>query len=136
MKQLDIATLLAVFQEMLGPWLWVGLAAAAVATLAFLFVLVRDRGLVAARLVWAEAAGVAGGAAAVLIMFAVTHSGFSDIGGPIDWVLVAVIFVAGAVGTIVGAYALLGLIAGRRASSAVSRGAARESAGRLAPTAR
>jgi len=115
MKELDLATLVAVLQELLGPWLWAGLAAAVAATAAFLYVLVRDRGLVSARLVWSEVAGLAGGAAAVLILQAVTNSGFGDIGGPIDWVLVGLVFLAGAIGAIVGTYALLGLLAGLRA---------------------
>jgi uncharacterized membrane protein YhaH (DUF805 family) len=133
MKELDLATLVAVFQEMLGVWLWMGLAAAALATLAFLFVLVRDRGVVSSRLVWSELAGVAGGVAAVLIMQSVTNSGFRDIGGPIDWILVALIFLAGAVGTIVGVYALAGLVAGRRVGNAARESAGSERTGRFAP---
>jgi hypothetical protein len=136
MKDLDIGTFVAVFQEMLGPWLWVGLAAAALATLAFAYVIVRDRGLVPARLVWSEVVAIAGGVAAVLIMQAVTHSGFADIGGPIDWVLVALIFAAGAVGTMVGVYALLGLVAGKRAWRAEREQGARAAGGRYAPLAR
>ncbi|MCU0985348.1 MAG: DUF5368 domain-containing protein [Acetobacteraceae bacterium] len=114
MKELDIGTLIAVFHEMLGPWLYVAAAAAVIATLAFLWVLVRDRGIVSGRLIWSEVLGIAGGVAAVLVMHAVTNSGFRDIGGPIDWVLTALIFLAGAVGTVVGAYALMGLL--RRAA--------------------
>jgi peptidoglycan biosynthesis protein MviN/MurJ (putative lipid II flippase) len=114
MKDLDLATLVAVFQEMLGPWLYVAAAAAVIATLVFLWVLLRDRGLISRRLVWSEVLGVVGGVAAVLIMHAVTNSGFRDIGGPIDWVLTALIFLAGAAGTMVGVYALMGLL--RRAT--------------------
>lgn len=110
MKDVDLATLVAVFHEMLGPLLWVLAALAAVATVAFLAVLLRERGLRPRRLVWAELLGLAGGAGAVLFMQAVTHSGFADIGGPIDWVLVLAIFAAGAVGTALGAYALLGML--------------------------
>lgn len=109
MKELDVGTFVAVFQEMLGPWLWVILALAVVATLLLAVVLLRDRGVVPRRLVWAEVAGLGGGVAAVLVMQAVTHSGFRDIGGPIDWVLVALIFAAGAVGATIGAYGLMGL---------------------------
>lgn len=109
MKDLDLATFVAVFQEMLGQWLYVGAAAAVVATLVFLWVLLRDRGFISRRLVWSEVLGLAGGVAAVLIMHAVTNSGFRDIGGPIDWVLTALIFLAGAAGTMVGVYALMGL---------------------------
>jgi hypothetical protein len=109
MKSVDLATLLAVFQEMLGWTLWPLLALAALVTLAFLYVLLRDRGLCPRRLVWSEAAGLLGGIAAVLFMQAVTSSGFADIGGPIDWILVATIFLAGLVGGTMAAYAALGM---------------------------
>jgi len=136
MKELDIGTLIAVFQEMLGPWLWIGLAVAALATLAFVYVVVRDRGFVPARLVWSELVAILGGAAAVLIMQAVTHSGFGDIGGPIDWVLVALIFAAGAFGTVIGAYAVIGLAAGRRAGRAGEEQGVRSARPGYAPLAR
>ncbi|MCU0889332.1 MAG: DUF5368 domain-containing protein [Rubritepida sp.] len=112
MKQLDLATLVAVFQEMLGWTLWAIVALAVLATLAFVYVLVRDRGVVARRLVWAEAFGVLGGAAAVMLMFAVTNSGLRDLGGPVDWLLVVGIFAAGLIGSAIGLYALFGLFAG------------------------
>ncbi|MBR0681408.1 DUF5368 domain-containing protein [Roseomonas eburnea] len=115
MKELDIGTFVAVLQEMMGPLLWVILVAAALATLGFVYVLVRDRGLVARRLVWSEALGVIGGVGGVLLMHEITHSDFADIGGPIDWVVVAAIFVLGAVGTVVGAYTVLGLFFRRAA---------------------
>jgi hypothetical protein len=112
MKDLDAATLLAVFQEMLGWTLWPLIAVAVLATLAFLYVLLRDRGVVPRRLVWAEALGVAGGLAAVMLMFTVTNSGLSDLGGPVDWLLVVGIFAAGLIGAAIGAYALFGLVSG------------------------
>jgi hypothetical protein len=120
MKDLDLATLVAVFQEMLGWSFWAIVAASALATLAFVAVLLRDRGIVPARLVRAEALGVLGGAAAVLAMFAVTNSSVSDLGGPIDWLLVLGIFLVGLFGTAVGAYALMGLLAPARAPRAAA----------------
>lgn len=110
MKELDPLVFLAVFEEMLGPWLWVGLAAGALALLGFLVVVLRDRGLEPRRLLWSELAALAGGVAALLAMQRVTHSGFADIGGPVDWVLGIAIFAAGALATLVAAYALLGLL--------------------------
>lgn len=110
MKEIDVATLLAVFQEMLGPLLWVLLALAAAATVLFVWVLLRERGLRPRRLVWAELAGLAGGIAAVAFMLSVTQSQLDDIGGPIDWVLVAAIFLAGGIGTVVAAYGILGAL--------------------------
>lgn len=111
MNEIDIATLFAVFQELLVWTLWPIVAACVVATLAFVWVLVRDRSVVAARIVYAELLRLIGGVAAVAVMFIVTHSTPSDLGGPIDWLLVAGIFVAGLIGTSVGGYALMGLVA-------------------------
>jgi carbon starvation protein CstA len=112
MKDLDLATLIAVFQEMLGWTLWPIIALALLASVAFLWVVLRDRSLLSRRLVWAEICGLGGGIAAVLIMQRVTHSGFADLGGPIDWLLVFGIFVFGAIGAALGFYALFGLLAG------------------------
>jgi hypothetical protein len=68
----------------------------------------RSRGVrrCAGRFVRAELVGIAGGIAAVLIMQAITHSRFSDIGGPIDVILIAMIWLAGAIGTTLLAYLL------------------------------
>jgi hypothetical protein len=115
MKDMTPETLFAVFHEMLGPLLWVIVAVAALATIAFVVVLLRDRGFRAARLARAELLGAAGGLGAVLFMQWVTSSGFADIGGPVDVMLVALIFVLGGVGATMLAYAILGLI-GRRAA--------------------
>jgi hypothetical protein len=48
----------------------------------------------------------------------VTHSGFADLGGPIDWLLVLGIFAFGAIGAALGCYALFGLLAGRKQKTA------------------
>jgi 4-amino-4-deoxy-L-arabinose transferase-like glycosyltransferase len=117
MKELDLWVFVAVFEEMLGPWLWVTLGVAALAVIGLVYVLLRDRGLHARRLLWSQVAGVFGGVAAVLVMQRVTHSGFNDIGGPIDWVLGIAIFAAGAVGTLMASYALLGITGQRVAPS-------------------
>jgi len=113
LQEMSLATLLAIFEEMLGAWLWVGLAAMALAVILFLLALLREGALRPRRLVWTEFAAVGGGVLAVLIMQHVTNSGFADIGGPIDWVLGAVIFAVGALATLVGAYGVSGLLARR-----------------------
>jgi hypothetical protein len=118
MKDLDLGTLIAVFQEMLGWTLWPIIALALLASVAFLWVVLRDRSLLSRRLVWAEICGFGGGVAAVLIMQAVTHSGFADLGGPIDWLLVLGIFAFGAIGAALGCYALFALLAGRKQKTA------------------
>jgi hypothetical protein len=109
MSTFDPMVFLAVFQEMLGAWLWIGVAAAAVALVTFLVVWRRDGGLRAKRLVWSQVISVLGGIAAILLMQHVTSSGFRDIGGPIDWVLGIAIFAVGGVVSFIATYAALGL---------------------------
>lgn len=137
MKELDPLVFWAVFREMLGPWLWVIIAGATIATLAFVWVLVRERGLAARRLVWSELAGLAGGMAALVIMMAVTNSRLADLGGPIDWLLALGIFVAGFIGATLGVYALLGVFGIAKApAEEADAAAARARAGRDAYAAR
>ncbi len=114
MQSLDPAVFLAVLYEMLGPLLWVIIAGSALTTVAFVLLLVRDRGLVSRRFVGSELAGVLGGFAAVAFMWLITHSRLTDVGGPIDWLLVAAIWLIGAGGTTLLVYVLWGLVAGRK----------------------
>jgi membrane associated rhomboid family serine protease len=105
MQELDIMVFVSVFIEMLGPLLfWLLVLAILLVTAAFIWVLFRDRGLDSKRLVRAQVVGVLGGVAAILFMQWITNSGFRDIGGPVDLMLVALIFVLGAIGTAIFAY--------------------------------
>jgi len=113
MKELEIGVFVAVFVEMLGPLLfWLMVAAIVVVTLGFVWVLIRDRGLDSKRLVRAQVVGVLGGVAAILFMQWITNSGFRDIGGPVDLMLVALIFVLGAIGTAILAYTVQAVLGG------------------------
>lgn len=111
MKDLDFVTLLSVFNEMMGPVLWLLVILAIAGVSAFLFVLMRERELKGTRLIRAELIGVAGGFAALVIMAWITVSGFTDAGGPVDWLLIGIIWGIGLVGTTILAYAVMGLIA-------------------------
>lgn len=108
MKELDPWVFLAVFQEMLGPLLWVLVLLALGGVAAFLMLLAKEGGLVSRRVVRAELLGLLGGVAALVIMAQVSSSGFTDAGGPADWFLIALVYGAGAVGTTVLTYAVLG----------------------------
>lgn len=108
MKELDPVVLLAVFQEMLGPVLWFLLAIIVIGTLAFLALLIRERRVVSRRLMWSELIGLFGGVMSLVIMARVSASGYSDAAGPADWILIAVVFTAGAIGAAVFAYTLIG----------------------------
>jgi hypothetical protein len=108
MKELDPMVFLAVFQEMLGPLLWVLVLLAVGGVAAFVAVLVKERTVVSRRLVRAELIGVVGGALALVLMAKVSSSGFTDAGGPADWFLIALVFGAGLVGTTILVYAVAG----------------------------
>jgi hypothetical protein len=108
MKELDPMVFLAVFQEMLGPMLWVMLLAGLGAVVAFVALLVREGGVVSRRLVRAELLGLLGGVVALVIMAQVSSSGFTDAGGPADWFLIALVYGVGAVATIILTYAVMG----------------------------
>jgi hypothetical protein len=108
MKELDPFILLAVFQEMLGPLLWLLLAVVVLGALAFAVLLVREKGIVSSRLVRSEALGVIGGVLALVLMAKVSSSGFTDAAGPADWFLIALVFGAGLVGSTVLVYTAAG----------------------------
>jgi len=104
MKDLDPLVFLAVFQEMLGPLLWVFIALAVFGLAAFALLLLKEKGLVPRRFVIAQIFGVLGGFAALFIMAKVTLSGFTDAGGPVDWLLICAIWGGGFVGGTILAY--------------------------------
>lgn len=108
MKELDPLILIAVFQEMLGPLLWLLLTIVVVGTVAFLALLWRERKIMSRRLMWSEAIGLFGGVISLVIMARVSASGYSDAAGPADWVLIAAVFAVGAIGTAIIFYTLFG----------------------------
>lgn len=114
MKTLDFLTLLSVFQEMLGVFLWILLILIIGSTLAFVALIVRERGIDSFRLVRAEVAGIFGGFLALVIMAKASASGFTDAGGPIDWFLIAIVFGLGLIGGTILVYTILGYLSPRR----------------------
>ncbi len=110
MQQVDFVTIMAVFQEMLGGWLWVLLAIIVFGTLAFIALLMLEKGLIASRMIKSQAAGLVGGVVALFIMTLVSSSGFTDAGGPADWFLIAIVYGLGFVGSAIILYTLVGWI--------------------------
>jgi hypothetical protein len=115
-KELDPLVFVAVFQEMLGPMLWLLLGLAVLGVTAFVALLAREKGIVARRLVRAELIGLFGGVLALVIMARVSSSGFTDAGGPADWFLIALVYGVGVVATAILAYAAMGWLAPRKAA--------------------
>lgn len=114
MKDLDPFVLLVVFQEMLGPVLWLLVALAVFGLIGFAFVFLREGRMDSRRLVRSELVGLVGGVLALVLAAKFTVSGFTDAGGPVDWLLVGLIWGVGLAGTTILAYAVQGLMACRK----------------------
>lgn len=111
MKELTFATLIAVFEEVFGPALfWTLMALAAVITLAYLYVLIRDRAVSWRKFLWAQLAMPVGAILAVLFVQWVTNSSLADIGGPIDLIVVAGIAALGGIGLAILVYTAQSLL--------------------------
>ena len=107
MKDLTFGTLIAVFEEIFGRGLfWAMVAAAVVITLAYFYVLIRDRAVSWKKFLWAQLSMPFGAIAAVLFVQVMTHSGFRDIGGPVDVIVMLMVALAGAIGLAILVYTL------------------------------
>lgn len=114
MSELSISSFIAIFEEMFGVALFWGLVAvAAIVLISFIYVVIKHRGVRSAAFVRGELIGLLGGFAAVWFVLRVTESSLYDIGGAVDVMLIALIWVAGAIGTAIGAYVVQGLIRSR-----------------------
>lgn len=118
MKELDPFVFLAVFQEMLGWWLWALVAVGLLGLGVFTYVLVRDRGLHSVPFVRSQLIGIVGGFAALFFMWWITSSSIRDVGGPIDVILVLAIWTAGFLGGTILSYGIMGMAARQPAPAA------------------
>lgn len=114
MQSMDPMVFLAVFQEMLGPLLWVILFVVIAGTVAFVVLLIKEKHIASKRLVGSEVVGVVGGVLALVLMAKVSSSGFTDAAGPIDWLLIAGVFGAGLVGSTILSYTISGWYSHRK----------------------
>ena len=105
MKELTFETLIAVFEEIFGIGLfWTMVAVATAVTLACIYVLVRDRAVSWRKFLWAQVSMPFGAVAAVLFVQWATESRLSDIGGPIDVIVLLMVAGAGALGLAILVY--------------------------------
>ncbi|MEM1285085.1 MAG: DUF5368 domain-containing protein [Pseudomonadota bacterium] len=117
MEELTLTTLLAVFEEMFGAGLfWIMVVAALAITVGYIYVLIRDRAVSWRKFLLAQLSMPIGAIAAVLFVQFVTHSGFGDVGGPVDVIVLLGIAVAGAIGAAILVYTVQSLVS-RPASS-------------------
>jgi hypothetical protein len=116
MKELTFGTLIAVFEEIFGRGLfWAMVLAAVVVTLAYLYVLIRDRAISWRKFLLAQLSMPFGAVAAVVFVQAITSSHFRDIGGPVDVIVLLGVAGLGAVGAAILVYTVQSLFFARRA---------------------
>jgi hypothetical protein len=111
MKDLTFETLIAVWEEMFGRGLfWLMVALSAAITVAYVFVLLRDRKLSMRKFLWAQLSMPVGAIVAVLFVQGITSSGFRDLGGPVDVLVLLAVAAAGAVGAAILVYTAQSLL--------------------------
>lgn len=115
MKDLTFGTLIAVFEEIFGRGLfWAMVAAAVVVTLGYLYVLIRDRSVSWKKFLLAQLSMPVGAVAAVWFVMVMTNSHLSDIGGPVDIIVLLGVAAAGAIGMAILVYTVEALIGSDR----------------------
>ncbi len=111
MKELTFETLIAVFEEIFGAWLfWSLVAAAAVVTVAYAYVLIRDRNISMRKFLLAQLSMPFGAIGSVLFVQIMTDSHLRDLGGPVDWIVLGGVAAVGAVGTAILVYTMQSLL--------------------------
>jgi len=114
MENPSFGMFIAVFEEMFGPVLfWLMVAVAAVVTVLYLYVLIRDRAVSWRKFLLAQLSMPVGAVAAVVFLWWVTSSGLGDVGGPIDLIALLGVAVLGAVGMAILVYTAQSLVRGQ-----------------------
>lgn len=117
MEEFELRTFIAVFEEMFGVVLWwLLVAVAAVITLAYIYVLIRDRAMSMRKFLLAQLSMPVGAIIAVLFVLHITNSQFSDIGGPIDIIVLLGVATLGAGGLSILVYVAQSLIRGKQSA--------------------
>ena len=115
MKELTVGTLIAVFEEIFGRMLfWVLVGAVVLITVAYLYVLIRDRSVNWRKFLLAQLSMPIGAVIAVVFVLRSTRSTLADVGGPVDAIILLGIAAVGAIGLAVLVYTLEALIGSRR----------------------
>lgn len=115
MKDLTFETLIAVFEEIFGRGLfWAMVAVAAIVTLVYIYVLVRDREVSWRKFLFAQLSMPVGAVLAVWFVMFMTESHLSDIGGPVDIIVFLGIALMGAIGMAILVYTLESLLGSKR----------------------
>lgn len=113
MKDLTFDTLIAVFEEIFGFGLfWAMVVTAVAVTVAYLYVLVRDRRMSMRKFLLAQLSMPIGAVMAVALVMWATSSSIGDIGGPIDVIVFLGIATLGAIGFAILVYVAQSILRG------------------------
>lgn len=111
MQELTFETLIAVFEQMFGPAVfWALIGVTVVTSIAYIYVLIRDRSISARKFLWAQLVMPFGAVLAVGLVLQSTDSRLADLGGPVDWIVLLGIALGGAVGSAILAYTVQSLV--------------------------
>lgn len=111
MKDMTFGTIVAVFEEMFGIGLfWTLVAVAALVTVGYVYVLVRDHSISWRKFLLAQLSMPIGAILSVWFVLLVTNSKLTDLGGPVDIIVFLSIAVAGAIGTAILVYTVQSLM--------------------------
>lgn len=111
MEEFSLMTLIAVFEEMFGRTLWwVLLAGAVLITIAWIYVLIRDRAVSWRKFLLAQLSMPVGAVVAVVFILWITSSSLRDMGGPIDVLVLLGVAALGAVGLSILVYVVQSLL--------------------------
>mgnify|MGYP001156002864 FL=1 len=117
MKDLTFGTILAVFEEIFGRGLfWTMVLVAAVVTVGYLYVLIRDHSISWRKFLLAQLSMPIGAIAAVWFVLVMTNSELRNLGGPVDVIVFLAIGAAGAVGIAILVYTIQSIVTGGQAS--------------------
>jgi tellurite resistance protein TehA-like permease len=115
MKDMTFGTILAVFEEIFGIGLfWTMVAVAALVTAGYIYVLIRDHSISWRKFLLAQLSMPVGAILAIWFVLVITSSKLSDLGGPVDIIVVLGIAAAGAIGTAILVYTIQSLIRPRQ----------------------
>ena len=114
MKEITIGTVLAVFEEIFGRGLfWVMVGAALLVTVAYIYVLIRDHHISWRKFLLAQVSMPIGALAAIWFVLVMTSSEMSNLGGPVDVIVLLGIAVAGAIGMAILVYTAQSFVRGK-----------------------
>lgn len=108
MSEYQFSMLVSIMEIMLGVFFWPLIIGVALLTLLFIVLLLKERQVFSRRLLHAQILGIFGGWFALWMMAVLSESRFTDAGGPIDWLVIIVVYILGFFGTAILWYTIAG----------------------------